>query len=108
MSVTPEAEPPDAATPGGPPDWVTAGPPAWALGAALLVSGNIFQFWAERAPGPGLSVTLALLGLVLRLLGLGLLIRWVLPFRTWWAYVLAALLAAGMATAVLEALAHVF
>jgi hypothetical protein len=44
MSVTPEAEPPEAEPPDGPPDWVTAGPPAWALGAALLVSGNIFQF----------------------------------------------------------------
>jgi hypothetical protein len=53
-----------------------------------------------------LAIGLALLGLVLRLVGLGLLVRWVLPFRTWWAYVLATVFAAGMAVAILEALAH--
>ena len=45
---------------------------------------------------------------MLRLVGLGLLVRWVLPFQTWWAYVIAAILAAGMASAVLEAMAHIF
>ena len=43
---------------------------------------------------------------MVRLLGLGLLLRWVLPFRTWWAYALAALLVVGMASAVLQALSH--
>jgi hypothetical protein len=72
----------------------------------MVVSGNIFEMWAVRAPGVGLTVVLALIGLLMRLAGLGVLIRWVLPFRTWWAYVLAAVFAAGMASAVLEALAH--
>jgi hypothetical protein len=104
--VSPDAVQPDAEPAEAPPDRVTAGPPAWALGGALLVSGNIFEFWAVRAPGVGLAIGLALLGLVLRLVGLGLLVRWVLPFRTWWAYVLATVFAAGMAVAILEALAH--
>jgi hypothetical protein len=83
-----------------------AGPPAWALGAALVVSGNIFAYWAVRVPGVALAVGMALLGVVLRLVGLGLLIRWVLPFRTWWAYVVAAVLAAGMASAILGVLSR--
>jgi hypothetical protein len=73
---------------------------------ALVVSGNIFAFWAVRAPGAALTVALALLGLVLRLVGLGLLVRWVLPFRTWWAYMLAAVFVAGMVSAILEAFSH--
>jgi hypothetical protein len=83
------------------------GPPAWALGAALVVSGNIFAFWSVRAAGPRTTLTLAVIGLVLRLVGLGMLVRWVLPFRTWWAYLIAAVLAAGMVSAILEALSHV-
>ena len=89
-----------------PADQQVAGPPLWALGAALVVSGDIFTFWAVRAPGEALTVLLALLGLAIRLLGLGLLLRWVLPFRTWWAYALAAVLAVGMVSAVLQALTH--
>jgi hypothetical protein len=106
--VSPDAVSPDVTPSQGPPDWVQAGPPAWALGAALIVSGNIFEFWAVRAPGPSLTIVLALLGLVLRLVGLGMLVRWVLPFRTWWAYVLAAVFAAGMVSATLEAFSHLF
>jgi hypothetical protein len=107
--VPPDTAPPDAAPPdAAPPDAALAGPPAWALGIALVISGNIFAFWAVRVPGAALTVGFALLGLVLRLVGLGLLVRWVLPFQTWWAYVVAAVLAAGMASAVLEAMAHVF
>ena len=89
-----------------PGDQQVAGPPLWALGAALVVSGDIFAYWAVRAPSAALTVLLAVLGLVVRLLGLGLLLRWVLPFRTWWAYALAALLVVGMASAVLQALSH--
>ena len=51
-------------------------------------------------------MVLALLGPAIRLLGLGLLLRWVLPFRTWWAYALAAVLAVGIVSAVLQALTH--
>jgi hypothetical protein len=89
-----------------PGDQQVAGPPLWALGAALVVSGDIFAYWAMRAPGQALTIVLAILGLVVRLLGLGLLLRWVLPFRTWWAYVLAAVLALGIISAVLQALSH--
>jgi hypothetical protein len=102
-AVSPGAEP----RPEGPPAWIAAGPPAWALGAALVVSGNIFAYWAVRVPGAGPTVVLALVGLVLRLVGLGLLVRWALPIRAWWAYVLAAVCAAGMISAVLEALDHI-
>lgn len=102
----PQALAPDAPSQDGLPQQTLAGPPAWALGAALVISGNIFEFWAVRAPGAALTVGLALLGLVLRLVGLGTLVRWVLPFRKWWAYVLAGVFAAGMVIAVLDAFAH--
>ena len=89
-----------------PGDQQVAGPPLWALGVALVISGDIFAYWAVRAPSAALTVLLALLGLAVRLLGLGLLLRWVLPFRTWWAYALAAVLALGIISAVLQALSH--
>jgi len=101
-----DAAPVGEATPPQGQGLTTAGPPAWALGAALVVSGNIFEFWAVRASGQTLTIALGLIGVALRLFGLGTLIRWVLPFNTWWAYVVAVLLAAGMVTAILDLLAH--
>jgi hypothetical protein len=59
-----------------------------------------------RVPGEALTVLMAGLGLVVRLVGLGLLLRWALPFRTWWAYALAAVLVVGMVSAVLQAMSH--
>src|SRR6476620_11230367 len=83
-----------------------SGPPAWALGVALVVSGNIFEFWALRAPAPGPTIILALIALVVRVVGLGVLIRWTLAFQTWWAYVIAVILAAGIVTAFVDVLSH--
>src|SRR5262245_8428339 len=54
--MPPDAVHPDAVPAEAPPDWVTAGPPAWALGGALVVSGNIFEFWAVRVPGVALAI----------------------------------------------------
>jgi hypothetical protein len=83
-----------------------AGPPAWALGIALVVSGNIFEFWALRVQGTAPTIILGLLALAARVAGLGILIRWILPFRTWWAYVVFVILAAGIVAAVIEMLVH--
>ena len=59
-----------------------------------------------RAPTPQLTIVLALLALVTRVVGLSILIRWILTFQAWWAYVIAVIFVAGIATAIVEVLSH--